>query len=110
MLAPGRSGHTHRAGSVAIAPRRQHDFPTAGKTCKFIGCSSVNHEFQQVPIWVTHIDARACLPTPSFPGDWAELDLCRRAIQRRLERVRGAFPYEAEVTTGWDCSRSSIRE
>jgi hypothetical protein len=35
-----------------------------GDACKFIKYSPVNHEFQEVPVGVTHIDARARADAP----------------------------------------------
>src|SRR5947208_3080896 len=59
--------------------------------------SGVHHEFEQVPIRVTHIDARSRLTAPAFPGNRTELYFCRGVIEQILQGLGRAFPNEAKI-------------
>jgi hypothetical protein len=50
---------------ASIEADREADFePWAGPTEPNSG---VNHEFEQVPVGVAHVDARTCFPTATLP-------------------------------------------
>src|SRR5450432_4036932 len=81
-------------------------------SCRFLmpRVSGINHEFKEVPVGVTHVDARTCFPTASLSWNRAYLYFCPSAVQHRFHRLGRALPHEAEVSARRHCGRSPIRE
>ncbi len=89
---------------LPVCPRSCHAgiAPSNRRTVGPRACSGIDHEFQEVPVRITNVRARA--------GDGATMtttqalartldDLCARSIEAGRQRFRRAFPHEAQVTT-----------
>src|ERR1700674_723587 len=72
--------------------------------------SWIDHEFQEVAVWISHVNTRTSSPAAALAFDRAFNDFCSAATQRGLKRFGRAVPHKTQISARRFCGGSSQRE